>query len=224
MGLGGRGRVVHASRQAVPRPVPPAPHRGGPRDRHLSARRLPAAGHPRALAAARSARRPGAGRGQRARFPPTPSIASFTRAARACATSSAVAAATSAGFPTWSSVPAMRRRWRRCCGQPSTPMPSSSRSAGARASPAASRLLRARRAPWCRSTSARWTGCCRSTQGHDWRGCRPACSDPGSRSSSTRRDGRSGTSRTASRTRRSAAGSPPAPRGCSPTCTATSPT
>ena len=64
----------------------------------------------------------------------------------------------------------------------------------------------------------------RSTRPPGWPGSRP-----GSRAQTRRRSWplaatRSATSPTRSHTRRSAAGSPPAPRGCSPIATATSPT
>ncbi len=69
-----------------------------------------------------------------------------------------------------------------------------------------------------------WIASWRSTPPRGSRGCRPASTAPSSSASSTPRGGRPATSPTRSRTRRWAAGSPPAPAGCSPTSTATSPT
>ena len=81
------------------------------------------------------------------------------------------------------------------------------------------------RRPSCRSTCARLDRVLGDRRdARAWRASRPACSARSSRSSSTPGAGRSGTSPTASPTRRSAAGSRPGRRACSPTSTATSPT
>ena len=151
-----------------------------------------------------------------------PMTASSTPAARACATWCDTGAASSGGRRTSSCGPATRTRWRPSWRRRSTPTPWSSRSAAARTSRAASNRPRQRPARSSPSISAGWTGCWRSTRRRGSRACR-AASARSSRSSWARAAGRSGTSRTASRTRRSAAGSPRARRACSPTSTATSP-
>ena len=162
-------------------------------------------------------------RGERAST--TTSTGSCTPTARACATCSGCAPATSRGCPTWSSIPADEaevqldrrpggrgqrgadpvRRRQQHLRQP----------AGAGGRDPAGDLGRPR--------SAR-TRCSTSTTSPGWPGSRPAPSDRTSRSSSRPRAGPSATSPTASPTARSAAGSRPGRRACSRTSTATSPT
>ncbi len=191
------------------------------------------AGRVRRRCASRRRRLPDGLRGRwRPRSAPSTSrprrwIASSTRAARACATSSASARGELGRLPDVVVRPGergrrSRRSWRAALAADAVVIPfgGGSNISGSLEAPAdearpvvsvdigrLDRVLVDRR----RSRAlARGAG----------RRVRPATS----RSSSTRRAGRSGTSPTASPTRRSAAGSRPARRACSPTSTATSPT
>ena len=165
-------------------------------------------------------------RRRRRTSPTTTSTGSCTPTARACATSSGSAPATSRACPTSSSTPADEDEVRALVDL--------AVEADARAHPLRRRQQHLRQpAPARRGDAHRrlrrprpaWTRCSRSTRTRASPGSRPACSARTSRTQLGRaRLDAWATSPTASPTARSAAGSRPARRACSPTSTATSPT